>query len=656
MDAVFISYRKTALLTAGPSLALIVLGLWQWRRAGLADFKTLSRLVSAGEILAGAAALGLSLAGLIYFGRLGREPMKSGAAPAEKFQDALPGLSRLTFGLGLSLPLALILAIFYELQYHWLHLDQSSHLEFLAFFLGLMALLYLGIFSVRLTAAIGKNSKSRPAGPKTIAALGRQVTVFEAPRLWALVRSVAEKTGAAQPDHLIVGLNEEFFATEAPVQLDWREEALVGRTLHLSLPGLAYLAPDEIRAVIGHELGHFAGEDTVHGLSFRSIYAKVNLHLKAIDQAAVPEDFFGFHYLISRPFKSLAEFFLNSFHLAVGQWNQEREAAADRAGASVAGVENLALALVRLALLHPKIERVRAEYLAEENHGSDGLLTRLRQVIVEQGLDDPAAYLQTSTAHPTDSHPPISRRLNDLGLEPDSALLERARDTSAAFTALTELGLNDEPAGEWPGLAAAVEETLAQAEDQREEMETILMRAAGLNGLERREFYESPWKRATLLCGGIWLFGAASMWIFGSPQGLVCLAVTSIFGYLLVKLLYRHRRPFLITTAEGFLVGGLEKEIPWAEVRYTLVSAAHWADTVTLVLRPDYRPPPFKKDDRCRYVAKTHQIVCSVYNLRRPIKRGDLSRILDGCLRGAQARAELEKRGLSLEPPDPAES
>ncbi|MFD2022059.1 M48 family metalloprotease [Pseudocitrobacter faecalis] len=45
-------------------------------------------------------------------------------------------------------------------------------------------------------------------------------------------------------------------------------ERLTGNTLYLPLTYLSLLNEAEIAAVVGHELGHFTGEDTQYSLRF----------------------------------------------------------------------------------------------------------------------------------------------------------------------------------------------------------------------------------------------------------------------------------------------------------------------------------------------------------------------------------------------------
>jgi Zn-dependent protease with chaperone function len=78
-----------------------------------------------------------------------------------------------------------------------------------------------------------------------------------------LVDSVARRLGARRPDNIVVGLDPKFFATSAKVLVLGHPQPLHGETLFLSLPLCRVLSLDEMTAIIGHELGHFRGEDTL---------------------------------------------------------------------------------------------------------------------------------------------------------------------------------------------------------------------------------------------------------------------------------------------------------------------------------------------------------------------------------------------------------
>lgn len=83
--------------------------------------------------------------------------------------------------------------------------------------------------------------------------IGRSVTREEAPRLWAHIDATADRLGALKPQHVVVGLDPNFFVTEANVLC--LTGKLTGRTLYCSLPLCRILTKQEMTSIVGHELG-----------------------------------------------------------------------------------------------------------------------------------------------------------------------------------------------------------------------------------------------------------------------------------------------------------------------------------------------------------------------------------------------------------------
>lgn len=104
--------------------------------------------------------------------------------------------------------------------------------------LPLLAALFLGVRAVL-------NRKPEPAR-------GVEVTQAEHPALWAEVAKLAELAQTAPPVRIVVIPDVNAAVTEAAGQ----RELIIGHPL------LATLTIGELRAVLAHELGHFAGGDT----------------------------------------------------------------------------------------------------------------------------------------------------------------------------------------------------------------------------------------------------------------------------------------------------------------------------------------------------------------------------------------------------------
>ena len=274
--------------------------------------------------------------------------------------------------------------------------------------------------------------------------MGRAVSEAEAPKVWAFVREVAQKAGAAMPAGIVLGLDESFFVTERPVELAHGSPAPSGRILYLPLPYMAFMSKDEAAAVIGHELGHFTGADTEYSLRFSSIYASAANNLRAVAMAADSENApLGW---MAKPAYMLGEFFLQSFDLAVRHWSRLREFAADAVGASVTDARSAALSLLRTAVLAPRIDEVLSEFWNKGGKLEGGILAGVRAFVREEGLPDPADHLEDVQGHPTDTHPTVRARLEALKVEATPELMARARRLDCDGL-LYELGIAEDPAG-----------------------------------------------------------------------------------------------------------------------------------------------------------------------------------------------------------------
>src|SRR5690606_6087716 len=120
-------------------------------------------------------------------------------------------------------------------------------------FAGIGALLGLGILWRTL----------RMFRPAVGAVIGVPFSPIEQPRLALLVQQIAKATNARMPDNIVLGLDPNFFATTAPMHTPTSRRLLTGQTLYLSLPLMRVLSLDEVKAVVGHELAHFSGSDTI---------------------------------------------------------------------------------------------------------------------------------------------------------------------------------------------------------------------------------------------------------------------------------------------------------------------------------------------------------------------------------------------------------
>src|SRR6185436_17626578 len=78
--------------------------------------------------------------------------------------------------------------------------------------------------------------------------IAREVSPADAPELWSAVREAAARLQISPPDHIIVGMQLNFYVTEFAVLHGFG--AVEGKTLFLSYPLMKQLSRDEIVAII----------------------------------------------------------------------------------------------------------------------------------------------------------------------------------------------------------------------------------------------------------------------------------------------------------------------------------------------------------------------------------------------------------------------
>lgn len=273
--------------------------------------------------------------------------------------------------------------------------------------------------------------------------LGKSISEATEPVLWRLVKDTATRLGATPPKNIIIGLEPNFYVTSADVVVYPSASKQSDETLYLSLPLMRILSTEELTAVIGHELGHFRGEDTKFSLCFYPIYAGTAQALTALEGRS--ENKAGRLALL--PAFAILSFFMEQFAKAERTLGRNRELEADKAGASVASGRALATSLLKIGAFAPLWGSIRTAIVEALNQGKayTNVSALYADVAASSGkpelLEEVAA---TATTHPTDTHPPTAARIQAMGLsvaELKQDALTINADTSSAnlLTHLTEI-------------------------------------------------------------------------------------------------------------------------------------------------------------------------------------------------------------------------
>jgi Zn-dependent protease with chaperone function len=253
--------------------------------------------------------------------------------------------------------------------------------------------------------------------PKSYVA-ARPISFYEYPRLGLMVRDVSKTLQAKMPDNVIIGLEPTFFATSAPVHTPYGKGPLQGQTLHLSLPLMSHFTEGELRAVIGHELGHFSGGDTAYTIRFAPVYMGLAKASEVFSARGRP-----ITRLLSLPSKFLIDDLIYAFSVVERRIGRQREHRADQHGAQVSSPEDIAYSLLKSSLLG---SMWGSQMEGVVTRGMQGRFSRniVRSFSESVRLDVDRARiapllefaLGDSVRHPIDTHPPTEDRLAAFGL------------------------------------------------------------------------------------------------------------------------------------------------------------------------------------------------------------------------------------------------
>ncbi|MGD9967656.1 MAG: M48 family metalloprotease [Hyphomonadaceae bacterium] len=276
--------------------------------------------------------------------------------------------------------------------------------------------------------------------------IGVPFSPIEQPRLALMVQQIAKATKARMPDNIILGLDPNFFATTAPMHTPTARRLLTGQTLYLSLPLMRVLSLEEVKAVVGHELAHFSGADTIYSRHFAPIYRGLEEAAHAADENKKYDK-----NPLLLPARLFLRFMMDCFARNAAKANRARELRADTIGASAASSADLGYALIKCGILSHLWHREMEDTVNDIARGkfrrnmSASFEDKLKYDVDPEKLPPLVSYsLDDHTPHPTDSHPETKERLANLGLNlvdvtSESRVMERFFATRPARMALDNM-------------------------------------------------------------------------------------------------------------------------------------------------------------------------------------------------------------------------
>ncbi|MFD7288509.1 M48 family metalloprotease [Streptomyces sp. NPDC059863] len=238
------------------------------------------------------------------------------------------------------------------------------------------------------------------------------VSHAEAPGLWRLVEDLAGRLRTRPPDRIYLTPEANASVSEKARLLGF---AVGDRTMYLGVPLLKWLKPVELRAVLCHELGHYAGRHTRFGaLTYRGAAALGSALFRLRMTTRSEEARLGYAWLFHSVISCYGWLYFR-LSLAVRR-RQELEADAEAVAAVGPAVTADALRAVHaLALTWAGFESrylrpvQRLGFAPEDVF--EAFAAMLDDPCVRERMADLREHPVEAGRSPLDSHPPLARRL-----------------------------------------------------------------------------------------------------------------------------------------------------------------------------------------------------------------------------------------------------
>lgn len=496
-----------------------------------------------------------------------------------------------------------------------------------------------GLFKLRKSFTMFRSEPSDVAG--------HAVSREEAPGLWQWVDEIAAKVGTTPPDHIIAGMMECFYVTSHRIMLN-ENQLIEGKTLYFPLLYSALLNREEASAVIGHELGHFTGEDTTYSLNFAPIYAGMSHSISLV--ANEVEDYYS--KVIMSPSVYLGIFFLEQFDFAVSHWSRIRELEADKAGASVSSPAAVASSLLRISAVSEVISETLGE-LYEGTLKTDDLLPVVMARLRERGVPEAGQFLNEATSHPSDSHPQTRARIEALSQDISDELLAAASREVQSDDYANIADLFTDAKALSMMLTASLSGIVTECITQRTEaLETLLHESVVADEVvisEGRRTFRVMFTFGLVVVAGMGIaavkLGAENLISSGAVHGLWLLLL--FWG---AAFMYRDRgKAPLFAFRHGQLVS--DKLVQAYPLHYIVdydITDVYGVATLTLYVADGAPAPDMAVKNRFfKYDAKKQKLIIMIAGVRiwqgESLSAQDLSELVHGQLQMAHVKHELRQ-------------
>lgn len=235
---------------------------------------------------------------------------------------------------------------------------------------------------------------------------GEVVSREAAPALWSRIDALAARVGTTPPDHVIAGIDANFYVTEAPLRVN--DHLLKGRKLYVSIPLLRQLTLAQADGVMVHELTHLHEGDTASGALLGPKLHRFDLYIALMSENVATLIVYYPLYL----YRML-------FELAWQRNSREREFVADSNASALISPAAIIESLIKISAYASYRYEVERDLFANNAlHESELGIRKTIAAGLPAHVNSPgfiSAMREHNVPHPFDSHPPLTERMRNVG-------------------------------------------------------------------------------------------------------------------------------------------------------------------------------------------------------------------------------------------------
>ena len=248
-------------------------------------------------------------------------------------------------------------------------------------------------------------------------------------KIFSVVSDLSKKINAKMPKNIVLGLSTDFFAISKDLKVfnGINQTTLKNETLYISIPYLRILTIKELEGIIGHELGHFEGKDTIYAMKFAPIFRRLNQHFLELDEEFEDQkkELKSDPLLIKLVIYPFI-FLFNEFSRKEEKISKEQELKADKFGADASESSNVFItALSKLYIYDLVWQDTKNKFREIVREKTKNKIKNLSLEFVQTARlllekDKLKIYLENlqfyEQLHPSDTHPPLKERMNNLSI------------------------------------------------------------------------------------------------------------------------------------------------------------------------------------------------------------------------------------------------